>query len=115
MPDPRPELVRARGLRKTFRRRAVLWGSQEVQVHAVAGVDLEVHAGETVGLVGESGSGKSTLGRLLIRLIEADAGSLSFDGIDLLALKPGPLRAMRRPPPSVRPIEVPTRKIAPML
>jgi oligopeptide/dipeptide ABC transporter ATP-binding protein len=59
-------------------------------------VDLIVRTGETLALVGESGSGKSTLGRLLIRLLEPDAGSLRFDGVDLLALGPTELRKMRR-------------------
>jgi oligopeptide/dipeptide ABC transporter ATP-binding protein len=59
-------------------------------------VDLDVRAGETLGLVGESGSGKSTTGRLLIRLLEPDAGAIHFDGADLLSLPPKDLRKLRR-------------------
>jgi oligopeptide/dipeptide ABC transporter ATP-binding protein len=62
----------------------------------VDGVDLVVRERETLGLVGESGSGKSTLGRLLVRLVEPDAGSIRFDGADLLALEGAPLRRKRR-------------------
>jgi oligopeptide/dipeptide ABC transporter ATP-binding protein len=92
----RRPLVEARGLRKSFERRTSLLGSRGLPLHAVAGVDLDVHVSETVGLVGESGSGKSTLGRMLVRLIDADAGELRFDGVDLLGLAPATLRKMRR-------------------
>ncbi len=89
-------LVECRDLRKGFARRSTPWGDEEGTVRAVQDVNLEIRAGETVGLVGESGSGKSTLGRLLIRLIEPDAGTIRFDGTDLMQLSPSELRKMRR-------------------
>ena len=89
-------LVQAEGLRKSFARRSGPWGGASQAVRAVDGVDLEIRERETLGLVGESGSGQSTLGRLLIRLLEPDAGSIRFDGTDLLALEPRRLRKLRR-------------------
>jgi oligopeptide/dipeptide ABC transporter ATP-binding protein len=89
-------LVEGRGLVKAYRSGGALFTARAPEVRAVDGVDLEIREGETLGLVGESGSGKSTTGRMLIRLVEPDAGSIRFDGVDLLALPPGELRRMRR-------------------
>jgi len=89
-------LVEARGLCKTFERGSGMFRKATESLRAVDRVDLDVRASETVGLVGESGSGKSTLGRMLVRLIDADAGTVRFDGVDLLTLAPDRLRRMRR-------------------
>jgi ABC-type glutathione transport system ATPase component len=86
-------LLEAHGLSKTF---ASGRGRGRREVHAVQDVSIVVEAGKTHGLVGESGSGKSTTGRILLRLIEPDAGSATFRGQDLFALAGTELRAMRR-------------------
>ena len=83
-------LLDARGLSKTF---TTGRGSGRREVRAVQDVDLAIAPGETHGLVGESGSGKTTLARILLRLIAPDAGSVTFRGQDLLALRGDELRA----------------------
>ena len=86
-------LLDARGLVKTF---SSGHGGGRREVRAVQDVSIAVEAGRTHGLVGESGSGKSTTGRILLRLVEPDAGTATFLGEDLFALKGSALRAMRR-------------------
>jgi oligopeptide transport system ATP-binding protein len=65
-------------------------------VRAVDGVSFEIRSGETLGLVGESGCGKSTTGRTILQLFRATAGSVIFDGVDLVKLRGRELRLMRR-------------------
>jgi microcin C transport system ATP-binding protein len=65
-------------------------------VKAVDGVDLEVRAGETLGVVGESGSGKTTLGFALLRLVPEAAGPVAFKGARIDGLSQRELRPLRR-------------------
>ncbi|RWB52525.1 ATP-binding cassette domain-containing protein [Mesorhizobium sp.] len=62
---------------------------------AVDDVSFEIGPGETLALAGPSGSGKSTIARLVLRLIEPDAGRIEFEGADFLSLSSGALRARR--------------------
>lgn len=62
---------------------------------ALDGVSFEIAPGETLALVGPSGSGKSTVARILLRLVEPDAGSIGFNGEQLLGLQGAALRATR--------------------
>jgi peptide/nickel transport system ATP-binding protein len=81
-------LVNALDLTKSFR--SGRWHVRNKSVApAVDHMSIRIGSGEILGLVGESGRGKTTLGRLLLRLIAADAGRITFAGAEL-PTEPGP-------------------------
>src|SRR5206468_12073516 len=88
MPGPRPPLVQAVQLGKRY-----LDGPTIVQV--LAGLDLEVEAGERIAIVGESGVGKSTLLHLLGALDQPTGGRVLFDGVDVFARSEAELAVFR--------------------
>ncbi|HET9723342.1 MAG TPA: oligopeptide/dipeptide ABC transporter ATP-binding protein [Actinomycetota bacterium] len=93
----RTPLVRITGVKKYFPiTRGIIFQKKIGNVHAVDGVDLEIYPGETVGLVGETGCGKSTLARVVMRLYDATAGTIEFDGEDITRIKGHDLRVVRR-------------------
>lgn len=77
--------LRIQGLRKAFGARTIL-----------DGLDLDVEPGTAVALIGANGAGKSTMLRMLVRLIEPDAGRMTLLGEPVSELAPGALRAFRR-------------------
>jgi peptide/nickel transport system ATP-binding protein len=86
-------LVSARGMRKTYPGPGTLL--RKTRVTVVDDVDLDVREGEVVGIVGSTGAGKSTLGMMLVRLLDADAGRVDFDGVDVLNAHGAELKALR--------------------
>ncbi len=71
------------------------WFKPDRRVQAANEVTFSILKGETIGLVGESGSGKSSVARLVMRLIEADRGTVRIGDVDLTALKGKALRDQR--------------------
>jgi len=94
-PPPPGTLLSVRGLVKHFPIRGGILQRQVGAVRAVEGVSFDLAEGETLGLVGESGCGKSTTARLILRLIDATAGEVTFDGIDVLGARGEDLRRIR--------------------
>ncbi|HEX3812916.1 MAG TPA: oligopeptide/dipeptide ABC transporter ATP-binding protein [Mycobacteriales bacterium] len=64
-------------------------------VRAVDDVSLRVEAGQTVGIVGESGCGKSTTAKMLLRLLDADSGTVAFEGANITRARGKALRSLR--------------------
>ncbi len=89
-------LLIVQNLRKAFKVSANRPGAAKQLLKAVDGVSFKLKTGETLGLVGESGCGKSTTGKLLLRLIEPDDGTIIFDGQTVTGMPKRELTALRR-------------------
>jgi oligopeptide transport system ATP-binding protein len=89
-------LLEVRGLKKHFPIKSGILKRTTGHVYAVDDVSFEVENGETLGLVGESGCGKSTTGRTVLRLTEATAGSVVFDGVDVMSASRSEMQKLRR-------------------
>jgi peptide/nickel transport system ATP-binding protein len=88
-------LLKVENLVKTYRSGSALLRSLRV-VPAVQGISFQLAPGRTLGVVGESGSGKSSLGRLLIKLMDADAGRILFEGTDIAPIGERSFRPLRQ-------------------
>lgn len=87
-------LLEVQGLRKVFKRSGPWFQSDDFV--AVENVSFQLMRGQTVGLVGESGSGKTTVGLCLLRLHEATAGKVLFNGKNLLEMSNTEFAAYKR-------------------
>jgi peptide/nickel transport system ATP-binding protein len=76
-------IYRVEGLKKSYGKRASIFGGKSEIIKAVNNVSFEIRKGETLGLVGESGCGKSTLSKIITGLLIADAGVLIYNGVDI--------------------------------
>jgi oligopeptide/dipeptide ABC transporter ATP-binding protein len=89
-------LLEVNNLKKYFPVKAGVFRKTVAHVKAVDDISFYIKEGETLGLVGESGCGKSTTGATILRLEEATAGEVKFEGKDMLSLNKKELREMRK-------------------
>ncbi|TWB06609.1 peptide/nickel transport system ATP-binding protein [Bradyrhizobium stylosanthis] len=92
--DDQARAVEVIGLDKTYVTSGG-WFREDRRVDAARAVNFNILKGETLGLVGESGSGKSSVARLVMRLIEADRGTVRIGETDLTSLSGKALRTER--------------------
>ena len=91
---PKSNLISIENLSKSFLRNT-FFSKNKISVNALENISLQIGHGEVVSLVGESGSGKSTLGRILLKLTNADKGTIRFDGLDFYSNKSTELKKFR--------------------
>lgn len=102
--EPRPQntvaegspILEVRNLVARFPLRGGLLNRVTREVHAVENVSFDLWPGETLSLVGESGCGKSTTGRALLRLVESQSGTITFQGQRIDTLSDSQLQPLRR-------------------
>ena len=94
--NPQKTLLTVKNLVTRFDIRSGIFRQVSHRVHAVEKATFEIGVGETLALVGESGSGKSTIGRSILQLDMPRAGSVPFDGQELLGLSYKELRTFRK-------------------
>jgi oligopeptide transport system ATP-binding protein len=91
--SPASPLLSVRGLQIGYR---IVHHGRTVTLPAVNGVNFDLQPAEALGVVGESGSGKSSIARALLRLVDAQSGSVQFRGVDLLRARGSALHDLRR-------------------
>jgi peptide/nickel transport system ATP-binding protein/oligopeptide transport system ATP-binding protein len=92
----REEILRLENVVKHFPVGGSPLRGERNSIRAVDGVDLVIHAGETLGLVGESGCGKSTLARAVMKLVPTTSGRIFLEGREITNLSGRQMRPVRR-------------------
>ena len=90
------QLLSVEGLCKDFLIGGGLLKGKPKRLRAVDNVSLAINRGETLSIVGESGCGKTTLGRLILRLLEPNFGSIVFEGKDITHFSRSRMRPLRK-------------------
>jgi len=89
-------LLEVKNLKKYFPIKAGIFRKTVGNIRAVDDISFYVKKGETLAIVGESGCGKSTTGLTIARLEEATAGTINFEGKNIMSLNSRELRKMRK-------------------
>ncbi|MEJ2543971.1 MAG: ABC transporter ATP-binding protein [Calditrichaceae bacterium] len=90
-------LFNIKNLSKSYSKNKLSLFSRESEpIEAVDNINLKIYKSESLGIIGESGSGKSTLGRSIIRLIEPDKGSVSYDEREILDMPKKQFQNLRK-------------------
>jgi peptide/nickel transport system ATP-binding protein len=89
-------LLKVTGLKKHYPIRGGILFRQIATNYAVDDVSFHINKGETLGIVGESGCGKSTVAKTILRLYEPTAGSIEFEGSDIVTLSSAEMRDLRK-------------------
>ena len=91
-----PPILEVQSLKKYFPIHQGFFQKTTGWIKAVDGVDLKIEAGKTLGLVGESGCGKSTVARLILKLLNPDAGAIIYRGQDISRLSAKEMKPVRK-------------------